>query len=109
MCKRCDEDIDVEKLFQEIEAATAKRALDMPTEEAALRVMFQAFKRLEELGWSEAIYCPKDETTFLSISAGSTGIHPTNYSGKWPDGSWWVHDGGDLWPARPILWKPITP
>jgi len=90
-------------------AAKAKRATDMPTEKDALNVMHDAFTRLRELGWREAIYCPKDGTIFHCIEAGSTGIFDAHYEGKWPTGSWWIHAEGDLWPSRPILFKPLPP
>ena len=83
----------------------AKRAKDMPTEQDALHAMFQAYQRLAELGWRNAIYCPKDGSTFNAIEAGSTGVHTAHYEGEWPTGSWLVHDEGDLWPSRPILFK----
>lgn len=41
-------------------------------------------------GWREASYCPKDGTHFQAIEAGSTGIHDANYTGEWPNGSWWI-------------------
>ena len=87
------------------EAAKAQRAVDMPDDAAALRVMMQAWLRLTELGWSEAMYCPKDGTHFDAISAGSTGVHETWYDGEWPDGRWWCFDGSDIWPASPILFR----
>jgi hypothetical protein len=80
-----------------------------PEEKAALDAMWQQYDALRKLGWRDAIYCPKDGSVFLSISAGSTGIHECHYDGEWPKGTWWVHDGGNLWPARPILWKPLPP
>lgn len=91
-------------LWEACEAAKKKRAEDMPDEQAALRVMMNAYTRLKELGWREAIYCPKDGSHFQAIEAGSTGVHDCAYEGEWPKGSWWVYDG-DVWPSRPILFK----
>lgn len=96
---------EAEALWNGAMEAKAKRAADMPTERDALEAMHAAFTRLQELGWRDAVYCPKDGTLFLSIEAGSTGIHDTHYEGTWPKGSWWVHDAGDLWPSRPCLFK----
>src|SRR3990167_308171 len=93
------------KIWENLEAEQAKRAKDMPKETHAILIMFEAFQRLMELGWSEAIYCPKDGTVFEVIEAGSTGIFDCHYSGEWPKGSWWIHEKGDLWPSRPILFR----
>jgi hypothetical protein len=93
-------------LMADIERRKAERAAKLPDEQACIDAAFEAWLRLKELGWNDIIYCPKDGTIFSSISAGSTGIHDTHYQGEWPDGSWWVFDGGDLWPAHPTMWKP---
>ena len=81
----------------------------MPTERAAIDALWHAYQRLKELGWREAMYCPKDGSTFNAIEAGSTGIHICHYDGKWPTGHWWLHDhDGDLSPSRPIMFKPLA-
>lgn len=98
-----------ELLEAHFKAEDERLAREMPDEAAALRVMFDAWKRLKQLGWNDIDYCPKDGSVFDSISAGSTGIHPCHYEGTWPMGSWWVADGGDLWPARPILFRKTNP
>jgi hypothetical protein len=97
----------IENLLDVIDEQEAKRAEDMPTEQDALSRMFDCVQRLKELGWNDATYCPKDGTVFNVIEAGSSGIHKAHYEGKWPDGTWWIHDNGDLWPSRPILFKLI--
>lgn len=78
-----------------------------PEEKTALEAMFAQYDALKRLGWNDAIYCPKDGSTFLAICAGSTGICPHHYKGEWSNGSWWAEDAGDLWPSRPILWRPM--
>lgn len=78
----------------------------MPDERDALRIMRAAFERLKALGWREAIYCPKDGSTFDAIEPGSTGIHTTLYEGEWPTGSWLTLADGDAYPARPCLYRP---
>lgn len=93
------------QILEQAKAEQAKRAADMPTEAEALSVLFQAYQRLRELGWRNAIYCPKDGSTFDAIEAGSTGIHRCTYEGEWPNGRWWIYEGGDIWPASPILFK----
>jgi hypothetical protein len=96
-----------EELLSAIDRSNQRLAQAMETEQDALRVMFAAWERLRQLGWNDAIYCPKDGSSFHVIEAGSTGIHTAHYEGKWPDGSWWVSEAGNLWPSRPILWRPI--
>ena len=100
---------EAETIFAAADAAKARRAEQMPDEHAALHAMMDAYIRLKELGWNNAIYCPKDGTTFNVIEAGSSGIHTCHYDGEWPNGSWWIHDEGDFWPSRPILFKATGP
>lgn len=97
----------LQELARDLEKIREARAQAMPTEKDALNVMANALQRLKDLGWKDAIYCPKDGSTFLVIEVGSTGIHEGYYSGEWPDGHWWIHDpeDGDEYPSRPILWK----
>lgn len=92
-------------ILEAAEVRKAKREADMPTERDAINVMFEAWQRLKELGWNEAIYCPKDGSSFDVIEPGSTGIFRAHYTGKWPTGSWWLEDHGDLWPSQPILFR----
>lgn len=72
-----------------------------------LQTMVRAWADLYALGWREIECCPKDGTRFLAITAGSTGVFPHYYQGEWPNGHWWCEAHGDLWPSRPILWKPM--
>lgn len=97
----------IDEYLTEIERNQARRAAQMPDDAAALTVMLAAYQRLMEMGWREAVYCPKDGTVFEAIEAGSLGIHRCHYSGEWPKGGWWLHDKGDLYPSRPILFRPI--
>jgi hypothetical protein len=87
--------------------ARRKRAKAMPDQQAALSLLFEAWLRLKELGWQDAICSPKDGSTFQAIEVGSTGIHACFYMGEWPKGGWWVADRGDLFPAHPSLWRPL--
>jgi hypothetical protein len=82
--------------------------LPQPTPEEALLLdaSFANHEALKRLGWRDIMYCPKDGTMFLAIEPGSAGVHNCNYTGSWPDGSWWIYDG-DMWPAHPILFKAI--
>ena len=72
-----------------------------------LKELAKTYRELQKHGWQDAIYCPKDGSVFLAIEAGSTGIHKCTYNGKWPDGTWWIHEEFDMSPSKPILWKPL--
>jgi hypothetical protein len=96
---------EADELMAIIDANEKRRKELMPDEAAAINLMFDAYQRLKELGWNDAQYCPKDGSTFDSIEVGSTGIHRSHYSGVWPNGVWYTHDRGDLWPAHPILYR----
>jgi len=72
--------------------------------EALMDISF-ARSKLMMKGWKDIQYCPKDGTIFLAIEFASTGIHKCHYEGKWPDGSFWIHDNDQLYPSTPILWK----
>lgn len=94
-------------IIAEIDAARASRAALMPNEQMAIRVLFEAFDRLRELGWREGIYCPKDGTYFETIEAGSTGIFECCYTGTWPKGYFMTVDDRDAYPSSfaPILFR----
>lgn len=96
---------DAEQLWKASEARQAEIAARWPDEQSCLIALTEAFHRLKDFGWREAIYCPKDGTSFQVIEAGSSGIHQAHYEGSWPKGTWWIEDGGDMWPSRPILFK----
>jgi len=96
---------EFDAMMERIAQHKAALAAEMPTEQDAINTIQRAYERLKELGWNDAIYCPKDGSTFDSIEVGSTGIHPTHYMGEWATGSWWVTEAGDLWPARPTLYR----
>lgn len=94
-----------EALWSAAKEAEQARAVLMPDEKAAINHMWDGWCRLKELGWREAMYCPKDGTHFQAIEAGSTGIHDCNYQGEWASGSFWLYGDGDVWPSRPVLFK----
>ncbi|HKH29066.1 MAG TPA: hypothetical protein VKA61_12140, partial [Sphingomicrobium sp.] len=68
-------DEQMDRFLAALEDQKRVRADQMPDEQAALRVMGMAYRRLLDLGWRPAMYCPKDGTEFDAIEAGSTGIH----------------------------------
>lgn len=98
---------EAKALWEKAEIAEQRRAELMPDEQSAIRTMFEAWLRLKELRWKEAIYCPKDGSEFDVIEPGSTGIHRCHYRGEWPNGHWWIIDRDDLWPSRPILYRKL--
>lgn len=98
-------EVEAKALIAASDSAKARRAEQMPDERSALHAMFNAWLRLRELGWNDAIYCPKDGTRFDAIEAGSTGIHRCYYEGQWPSGRWWIVGDDDLYPSRPILFR----
>lgn len=96
---------EADAMWAAADAAKTKREADMPDEQSALNTMFQAWLRLKELGWREAMYCPKDGSPFKVIEAGSTGIFDCHYQGEWSKGYFMIAGGGDLWPSHPVLFK----
>lgn len=96
---------EANEIMRRVEAADARRKELMPDEQSAIRMFFEAWQRLKEFGWRDAVYCPKDGTWFDAIEPGSTGVHKCQYMGEWPKGSWWISDHGDLYPSRPSLFR----
>jgi hypothetical protein len=92
---------------QKLRREASDRARSMPTETSAIKAMMAAYVRLTELGWASAIYCPKDGTPFFAIEAGCGAAGICHYDGDWPSGTWWMHDGLESYPSRPILWRAI--
>lgn len=92
-----------EEMMAAFDRADKWRADQMPDEAAALRVLNEAYKRLQELGWREARSAPKGEPLEV-IEMGSTGIHKADQDEQ---GRFWVYDG-DIWPSCPILFRPDT-
>lgn len=66
--------------------------------------MWEAYYRLKELGWNDARYCPRDGRTLKFIEAGSSGIHEGHCDDS---GRVWLHDDGDLWPSRPVVYREL--
>lgn len=100
---------EADAIMASVREADKRRAELMPDEKAAIRMMFEASQRLMELGWSDAIYCPKDGSVFDAIEPGSTGIHKCFYQGEWPNGFWWIADDCDTYPSRPVLFRAAPP
>lgn len=98
---------EADAILARVDELKAKRAADMPDVPAAIRALTDAYRRLEELGWGNATYCPKDGSEFEVIEPGSSGIHRCIYRGEWPDGKWWILHDGDMSPSRPVLWRRV--
>lgn len=102
-CRHIDQEA-VEKLWAEAQAAQRTRAANMPTESKAIHALFDAWYRLKELRWREAMYVPRDGTLCEFIECGSTGIHRGHAD---ENGRVWLHDDGDMWPSNPVLFRPV--
>lgn len=100
---------EADEIWASIEKDRERRERELPTLEDCLRVFGDLHTRLKELGWNDAIYCPKDGSLFDVIEFGSTGIHTCHYEGEWPTGSWWVRDAGDFWPSQPTMFRLKAP
>jgi len=99
---------EADALWAACEAEQEERVKRLPDEPSAIKALFEAWLRLKELGWCEAIYCPKDGTPFQIIEAGSTGIFDAYFQGEWPDGyiiSSDKHDSYVSRPGGPILFR----
>ncbi len=94
-----------EALWRHAQRCHEDRVARMPDEKSALQALHDAYTRLKDMGWRDAIYCPKDGSTFEIIEVGSTGIFRAHYHGEWPTGGWLAEDGGDLWPSHPCLFR----
>jgi hypothetical protein len=106
---------EADAFWQRAEGAKRERAVKYPTEEDAVRGLWEAWYRLTELGWKDPIYAPMDRKLRLTVSLGSTGIHKAYCEQRSQHpislGKWWWHpsDDGDLWPHDPILYRDEQP
>lgn len=99
---------EADALIAHCESEDQRRRALMPDERSAIRMMMDAHTRLTDMGWKDAIYCPKDGTVFEVIEPGSTGIFKCQYDGEWPKGSWWILEDADMSPSRPVLFRPLA-
>jgi len=104
-CHPIDQQV-AETLWAEAQGAQRTRAANMPTEQRAMNALFDAWYRLKELGWCEAMYAPRDGTLCEFIECGSTGIHRGHVN---ENGTIWLHDDGDIWPSNPVLFRKVQP
>lgn len=96
---------EAQNLWYDCDRAAAERINDMPDFNTAIQTLHSAKTRLGELGWKDAVYCPKDGSTFAIIEYGSTGIFTASYYGKWPEG-YLIYDDCVGHP-KGCMWKPI--
>ena len=76
----------------------------------AHRVMVEIARLTNEMrtdGWKEVSYCPKDGSMFWAWDPLCSLPYKCSYRGVWPDGKWDAYCDGDIWPSRPVLFKPI--
>lgn len=99
---------EADALIAHCHSEDERRKALMPDERSAIRMMMDAHTRLTDMGWRDPVYCPKDGSTFEVIEPGSTGIHKCIYMGEWPKGSWWALGDGDMYPSRPVLFRPLA-
>ena len=79
-------------------------AVALPNSDAVAGLMHIAVGRLRQLGWrliSEGN--PVDHRRIQGMEFGVTRPQEMH----WMLDSWWVEDGGDQWPARPVFWRHI--
>lgn len=98
---------EADELWKLAEATKKRRADLMPDEKAAIRMMFDAWQRLKELGWHNGVHIPRDGTKVKVIELGSTGIFDCTCEGEWPDCTWTTYDDRDAYPSsqHPALYK----
>ena len=95
-------EVDAETMWAEVQGQARTRAANMPTEQRAITALFDAWYRLQDFGWRQSCYAPRDGTTCEFIECGSTGIH-TGFCRE--DGHIWLEGEGDLWPSKAVLFR----
>ena len=76
---------------------------DAKTEQQLINDLFSAQRALIALGWREIHECPFSGYVEF-IDSGSTGT----FQGWRDDMGFWSSDESDVYPANPILWRPIS-
>lgn len=95
-------------LWGRVQELEAKRATDMPTEQDAVKTLWNAWQRLKELGWEDSNYAHKLKQDGLEsslIELGSSGIHVGYYHKVNDHDVWWIGPEGS--PSHPCLVKPL--
>lgn len=94
--------VDVHEILREAEAQKAARTEQFPDVQNVIRMMVQCRLRLEELGWRDIGYAPKDGRIIEVINAGWAG--PCD--GVWLGKGWFVAENNDWWPCTPMMFRP---
>lgn len=82
------------------------KAVHHPTDEERVHInaIMDGVRALQRLGWRQVMYAPRNNTPFLIIEPGSTGIHECTRD---KEGRFWSYDG-DVWPSNPMLFKALA-
>jgi hypothetical protein len=81
------------------------RLHDSFQERTHIEAMYKAVRALiDDHGWKEIMYAPKDGTPFEVIEPYSTGIFRGRWLGKNND-LLFVEDAHDLWPSKACLFR----
>lgn len=94
-------EMDAARMIELAKQDRERIAREMPTEQDAIRRLQDAYSRLKQLGWKDAIYAPRGEWVEV-IEVGSTGIHQAL---RHEDGGFMIDNN---WPSRPTFYRPIA-
>ena len=102
-------ELKVDNLFGVTEEMRKMREETLPLEQDALDLVDFAVKRLQDLGFRDMIYGPKDGTVVEAWRIGCTSFYKCYYQGVWPAGNWYGvdPDDGDQWVDYPVMFRLI--
>lgn len=92
----------------------AKVVKAMADERPLVDRLYSLWHELRAAGWQDMLYAPKDGSDIEMIEMGSTGVFRArwrSYSHEPLDtcGCFFGEDGGNAWPMRGVMWRPIKP
>lgn len=99
---------EADEIMARVEAAKTLRAERMPTEEAAVKALWDAWYRLKELGWKDAQHAQPRTEPYLVVEVGSSGIHRATCQVRPSDKNrecWWWTCDDEIYPSNPILYR----
>ena len=94
---------EANQIMVNVDAADDRRRKEIPDVFSALSKMLDIMQRMQEFGWRDAIYCPKDGSHFALIHYQSSGIFFGCYIGEWPTGD--IHYQDCVSPPEDMWWK----